>query len=139
MPTRDDENEMTDQDLDQPATRRDLRALRGEVHELGTALRGEIGELGASLRGEMSALEGSLRADIRALDTKIDERTADLRRHFDVTAEQFKAEFKNLFDWTNSTTSGLGTRLDRVETTHEARLTSVELRVTRLERRRKSH
>jgi len=114
MPTHDDDQAMTDQDLDQPATRRDLRAL------------------------EMR-LDAKFDAKLANLDAKLDGRTAELRRHFDLTAEAFRAEFRNLFDWTNATATSLGTRLDRVETSHESRLTSVELRVTRLERRRKPH
>mgnify|MGYP001490938035 CR=1 FL=1 len=73
------------------------------------------------------------------MDAKLAAQNAELRRHFDLTAENFRAEVRNLFDWTNATTSSLGTRLERVETSHETRLTSVELRVTRLERRRKTH
>jgi hypothetical protein len=96
MPIPGDDHPMTDQDLDQPATRRDLRALE------------------TALRDDMRALEATL-------DVKFDERTAELRRHFDLTAENFRAEFRNLFDWTNATTSSFGTR------------------VTPFERRRKTH
>ena len=81
---------MPEDDLDQPATRRDLIALREE-----------------------------------------------LRTHFNVVAEQFKAEFKNLFDWTEATTSTIGTPLDGVENDHGSRLTSLETRVTRIEQRHK--
>jgi len=61
----------------------------------------------------------------------------DLRRHFDVVAESFNAQFGQLFDWTQTTTSTLGARVDRLEENHETRVGSLELRVTRLERRRK--
>jgi hypothetical protein len=84
------EDDMTDADLNQPATKRDLRALREELRQ------------------------------------HIDERSAELRRHFDVTAESFKSDFANLFDWTQSTTSTMGKRIDGVQS-----------RVTRLERRSK--
>ena len=136
MATDEHDSAMTDQDLDHPATRRDLRTLE-------VATRRGLRALETVLRDDMRALEARLEAKLEAkLDAKLDainERTAELRRHFDVTAENFRTEFMNLFDWTNSKTSSLGTRLDRVETSHETRLTSVELRVTRLERRRKTH
>jgi hypothetical protein len=82
---------MRDQELDQPATRRDVLALEEK-----------------------------------------------LRSHFDVVAESFRADFANLFDWTKVTTSAIGERLDGLEHNDANRLTSVESRVTRLERRRKS-
>jgi len=93
-----DFEDMTDAELDQPATRRDVRELRTDVD---TKL-------------------GELRADF-------DARFGELRRHFDVVAESFRADFANLFDWTQSTTSTMGTRIDGLDS-----------RVTRLERRRKN-
>jgi len=94
--------------LDQPATRRDILELRRE-------LRGEM----AALRTEMTgALEGHIVA---------------LRLHFDVAAESFKADFRNLFDWTQATTASGSARLDRVDRDHGKRLSSLELRVTSLE------
>jgi hypothetical protein len=98
----DREDEMIDAELDQPATRRDIHELRHELrHELATA------------RHE--------------LERRLDDRSAELRRHFDVVAESFKADFANLFDWVQSTTSTIGERVDGLES-----------RVTRLERRRKT-
>ncbi len=100
-----DENEM-DAHLDQPATRRDVRELRTDVGELRDATRRDLIEL-----------------------------REELRRHFDVVAESFKTEFKNSFDWAEATTSSTGTRVDEIEAEHGARLSSLELRVTRLEHR----
>lgn len=153
---------MLDQDLDQPATRRDLRAfgasLREEIHAGDAALREEMrGEMRASnaalrdemhagdaaLRDEMRAgnvaLESSLRGELRTLEERMARRFDELRTHFELTAENFRAEFRNLYDWTLATTSSLGARLDHVEQNHGTRLLSVETRVTRLERRRKSN
>ena len=99
---------MREQDLDQPATRRDVQAL-----------------------------ETATRRDLLALEARVDTRFDELRRHFDVVAESFKTEFRNLFDWTQTTTSTLGGRLDRLEVDHQARVGSVELHVAQLERLRK--
>jgi hypothetical protein len=73
-----------------------------------------------------------VRDEVRAY---VDARYQELRRHFDVVAESFRAEFKNLFDWTEATTSSTGARVDEIDSEHGARLSSLELRVTRLERR----
>ncbi len=75
-------------------------------------------------------IQPATKRDLRTLREElrqhIDERSAELRRHFDVTAESFKSDFANLFDWTESTASTMGKRIDGVES-----------RVTRLERRSK--
>lgn len=133
------DNEMRDQDLDQPATRRDLRAVE-------VSLREEIRAGDASLRDEVRAGDAALREELRqelsARDQRferIDQRFDELRAHFDLTADNFRAEFRNLYDWTVATTSSLDARLDHVEKDHGTRLLSVETRVTRLERRRKSN
>ena len=39
----------------------------------------------------------------------------DLRRHFDVVNENFKSEFKNLFDWAEATTSSTGAHVGGLE------------------------
>jgi hypothetical protein len=114
-------DEMPEEDLDQPSTRRDIRALDKSLCE------------------EMILREAAIRAEIRARDERIDERFDELRRHFDLIVESFKTEFRNLYDWTHATTSALSARLDHVENDHGTRLLSVETRVTRLERRRKSN
>ena len=84
------EDDMSDAELDQPATKRDLRSLRDELRQ------------------------------------HMDDRSAEIRRHFDLISENFRSEFANLYDWTQSTTSTMGTRIDKIES-----------RVTRLERRPK--
>ena len=95
---------MTTLDLDQPATRRDILELRGEIADLRT-------EITAALEGQIAAL----------------------RLHFDVVAESFKADFRNLFDWTQATTASGGARLDTIERDHGNRLSGLELRVASLE------
>src|SRR2546425_10241139 len=66
-----DFKDMTEAELDQPATRRDLRELWSHV----------------------------------------DASSEEVRRHFDVVYEKFRADFANLFDWTQSTTSTMGKRI----------------------------
>ena len=110
---------MTTPDIDQPATRRDLLELRSELRG---ELRGEIGGLRNELRGEINSLRSDLTAQILQLHT-----------HFDVVAESFRADFRNLFDWTQATTSSLGGRLDVVERDHGKALNTLDLRVRSLE------
>jgi len=89
--------DMKDEELDQPATRRDLLELRAELtSELVTVFSDALDRRTSELR--------------RALD----ERTSELRRHFDVIAESVKSDFSNLFDWTQATTSTTGA-IDRLE------------------------
>jgi hypothetical protein len=115
MPDRDDE--MTDHELDQPATRRDLRH---EVLGLAEKLR----SLERHFDDRLSDQNEELR---RHLDDRLKSQSEELRRHFNIVAESFKADFANLFDWAQSTTSTMGSRIDGVES-----------RVPRLERRRKN-
>jgi len=105
MPDR----EMTDAELSQPATKRDLLDLRRE-------LRADFDE-------QLTSTSESLRTDFTE---KLTSTRDELRLHFDIVAERFHSDFANLFDWTQSTTSTIGTRVDDLET-----------RVTRLEQRRK--
>ena len=61
-------------------------ALRTEI----TTLRGEVG----TLRDEVDTLRdevGALRVDVRALDVKLDRTVAEIRHHFDVTADALRA------------------------------------------------
>jgi hypothetical protein len=118
--------------LDQPATRRDVR-------EGDAATRRDLRVVDAALRGEIRAVDTSLRGEIRRLEERMDRRFDELRTHFELTAEHFRSEFRNLYDWTIATTSSLDVRLGHVEKDHGSRLLSVETRVTRLERRRKSN
>jgi len=100
------------EDLDRPATRRDLVALE------------------AAMKADLGALQAAMKADQVALETR-------LRRHFDVVVEAFKTEFGSLYDWTHATVSSLDKRVGHLETDHGGRLLGVETRVTRLEKRRK--
>ena len=77
---------MLEEDLDQPASRRDLRALERRM-----------------------------------------------KRHFDTVAEQFKSEFKMLYDWTMANTTSLDKRVEALETGHGARLTDIETRLLGVE------
>jgi hypothetical protein len=134
MPDR----EMTDAELDLPATKRDVLDLHRELTSTGDELRADFSEQLTSLRADISGQLGSMRAEFDgklastrdALRTHFEEQLAstrdELRRHFDVVAERFHSDFANLFDWTQSTTSTTGPRVDDLET-----------RVTRLEQRRK--
>ena len=69
-------------------------------------------------------------ADFRS---EMNERFEGMRRHFDITAEHFRSECRNLFDWVHVTVDSQGARIDHREQAHGARLDAVELRVTRLE------
>jgi hypothetical protein len=144
-------------DLDRPATLRDLRDLRVELRselrsEFRSELRSELQRFATKeeLRTELAALRAELAtkvelqaakeelrtemssgfADLRAY---IDFSSTTLRNHFDLTAENFRTEFRGLFDWVHANTTSLATRVEALETGHGARLTSVETRVTRLE------
>ena len=139
---------MLDQDLDQPATRRDLLALeRATRHDLLTheeAMRGDLRVHEEATRRDLHAHQEGTRRDLQehkeatrgdliALEVRVDQRfdqlagrMEDLRRHFDMVAESFKTQFNNPFDWTRATTSTLGTRVDRLENDHNTRVGSVE-------------
>ena len=101
----DDENAMN---LDQPATRLDIRDVREEIQQLRQELRQEL-----------------------------ESRFEDVHRHIDVSMEAFKSEFANLYGWTQLTTSTLGRRVDSMERGQDSRLSALEHRVTRLEVKRK--
>ena len=59
----------------------------------------------------------------------------ELRTHFDVVAESFKNDFRNLHDWVEANTKGLARRIDTIETEHGARLPGLETRMSRREAR----
>ena len=124
---------MLDQTLDQPATRRDLLALETATRGDLLALEMRVGERFDQVDRRFEQLETRIDKRFEQIDGTLD----NLRRHFDVVNESFKTEFRNLFDWTTTTTSSLGVRLDRLEEDHHTRMESVELRVTRLEPRPK--
>ncbi|MBI3400919.1 MAG: hypothetical protein HY048_05825 [Acidobacteria bacterium] len=112
------DDEMLDQDLDQPATRRDLHAfavslreemragdaaLREEMRAGDTALREEMRAGDAALREEMragdAALDASLRGEIHARDERIDQRFDEMDRRFDAMDRRFD-ELRAHFDLT---------------------------------------
>ena len=149
-----DGDSMPDETLNQPATRRDLLnlevATRGDLLALEARVDKQFEESAArvdkrfeqidrrfeQIDGRFEQIDGRFEQIDRRFE-QIDGRFDELRRHFDLTSESFKAEFRNLFDWVQATTSTLEKRLDRLEKDHHARVGSVELRVTRLERHRK--
>ena len=122
----DDPNDMTSIDLDQPATRRDLLELRREIVGVRGELRGDITDLRKELRGEIAGLRTELTEELTGQLTQ-------LRSHFDLVAEAFRADFRNLFDWTHATTESLDRRLHVVERDHGQALSNLDLRVTSLE------
>jgi hypothetical protein len=112
------------EDLDQPATRRDLQefATRRDFEEFAT-------------RRDLE--EFATRHDFAALEARLDARFDELHRHFDVSVEAFRADIRNIIDFTTATTTSLSGRVETLENNHGRRLTSLELRTTRLERRKK--
>ena len=133
------------EDLDRPATRRDLLALdaatKGDLRALEAATKADLRAFQAATKDDLRALEAETKGDLLALqaETKGDLLALEtrLRRHFDVVVEAFKTEFGSLYDWTHATVSSLDKRVDHLETDHGGRLLGVETRVTRLEKRRK--
>jgi len=111
------------EDLDRPATRRDLVALEA-------ATKADLSEFQAAMKADLGEFQAAMKADQLAVETR-------LRRHFDVVVEAFKTEFGSLYDWTHATVSSLDKRVGHLETDHGGRLLGVETRVTRLEKRRK--
>ena len=120
-------------DLNAPASRRDLAATRADLTGELRTLRHDV----ADFRAEFDGFRKDLDRRFSELEHRFETHVADLHRHFDVVAESFKTEFKNLFDWTQATTTGAGTHVDDVEREHERRIGKLETRVTRLERREK--
>ena len=91
------------------------------------------------LREELEAVLKTLatKEDLKAYPTReeMNRRFDELRTHFDVVAESFKSEFKNLHDWVEANTKGLARRIDTIETEHGARLLGLETRMSRREAR----
>jgi uncharacterized membrane-anchored protein YhcB (DUF1043 family) len=87
-------------------------------------------------RGE---LREELEAVLQTLATKEDLKAMrdELRTHFDIVAENFKSEFKDLHDWVAANVNSLATRVETIETDHGARLFGLETRMTRQEARPK--
>ena len=106
------------EDLDRPLTVREFREFRVDL------------EARFATKDDLKAF--ATKEDLKAFATKDDlkatrdELRDELRRHIDMMVENFRTEFKNLYDWTVATTNGLDTRTGALET-----------RVTRLETRRR--
>jgi hypothetical protein len=126
--------------------RREFRDLKRDFHDLKRDFHDF--RVGVNARMETFATKEELRAGLEAVRSDLAEGFAEmrayveasvisseerLRTHFDVVAESFRSEFRNLYDWTHTNISGVATRVDSLETTHGARLESLDLRVTRLE------
>jgi hypothetical protein len=144
------------EDLDRPATRRDLVALEGatkrdllalegatkrDLLALEAATKADLSALQAAMKADLSAFQAAMKADLGEFQAamKADQLAVEtrLRRHFDVVVEAFKTELGSLYDWTHATVSSLDKRVGHLETDHGGRLLGVETRVTRLEKRRK--
>ena len=98
-------------DLDQPVTRRELRA--------------ELQALRAELRGEL--------ASQAALDAAMKSLRDELRTHFNIVAESLRGDIHNMFDWMKANINGVTTRVDALETGHGTRFAGLETPVTKLE------
>ena len=92
-------------DLDRPVTRRELReeltALRAELRASNQELRTEMATGFAEMREYVGFSVKSLRDELRV--------------HFDLTAEGFRSDFRNLYDWTLATATSLAARVDALE------------------------
>jgi hypothetical protein len=58
-------------DGDEPATKRDLAVLRGEMREMGGQLRGEMREMGDQIRGEMREMGDQIRGEMREMEQRL--------------------------------------------------------------------
>ena len=130
--------------LDQPVTRRELRA---ELQDLRAELRADF-----ATKAELQAVKVELQAGTEQLRTEVSAGFAEmrgyvdfsvrslrdeLRTHFDVIAESLRGDIRNMFDWMKANINGATTRVDALETGQGARLTTLETRVTMLEAERK--
>ena len=144
---------MLNEELDTPATRRDLAALGERFERRFEQIDRRFEQTDTRFEQidrrfeEMDTRFEQIDRRFEQMDTRfeqidrrfeqMDTRFDEVKHHFDVVAESFKSDFANLFDWTKTTTSGLTERVNRLEQDHGGRLTSVELRLTRLEQQRK--
>lgn len=110
-------------DPDRPVTRRELR------EELEAVLRT------LATKDDLKAF--ATKEDLKAYPTRdeMNARFDELRTHFNVVAESFKSEFRNLHDWVEANTNSLAARVEKIETGHGARLLALETRMTRCEAR----
>jgi hypothetical protein len=119
-----DSNDMSD--LDRPVTHRELRTeLQGFRQELLAELRAEFATKAELqlVRADLQAGTEQLRAETSAgfaemrayVDSSLKSVRDELRVHFDLTAERFRSEFRNLYDWTLATTTSLATRVEALE------------------------
>ena len=117
-------------DLDRPVTHRELRSeLEAVLKTLATK-----DDLKAfATKEEQEALRGEMAAGFADMRAYVEFSTSELKRHFDIVAENFRDQFANLYDWTLATTTALGNRTSALEVGQR----TLETRVTRLESRRK--
>ena len=127
-------------DLDQPVTRRELRA---ELHEFRAELRAEF-----ATKAELQSVKADLQTGTEQLgremsagfaemrnyvDFSVKSVRDELRTHFDIVAESIRADIHNMIDWMKANINGVTSRVEALETGHGARLTAPETRVTKLE------
>jgi hypothetical protein len=130
-----DSDDMTD--LDQPVTRRELRAeLQQFLLDLRVELRAdfatkeELRTTSDELRTEMSLGFAEMRGYV---DFSAKTVRDELRTHFDVVAESLRSDIRNIVDWLKANHASIAIRVDGLETGHGTRLTELETRVTKLE------
>jgi hypothetical protein len=131
-------------DLEQPVTRGELRA---ELRELRLDLRAELFATKEELRSELAAMKTELRGELASkaaleaakielrhhIDATMKSFRDELRTHFDIIAESLRGDMRNMFDWMKANINGVTGRVDALETGHDARLTVLETRMTKLE------
>jgi hypothetical protein len=118
-------------DLDQPVTRRELRAeLQQFLLDLRVELRADFATK-EELRTATDELRTELSlgfADMRGyVDFSVKSVRDELRTHFDVVTESLRSDIRNMVD------ASIAIRVDALETGHGTRLTELETRVTKLE------
>jgi hypothetical protein len=70
----------------------------------------------------MHDLAGGLRSEIRVVDEKVDRRSVDLKRHFDVVGESLRSDIRTVAEGFVSTNE----RLDRIESAMSERFGELE-------------
>ena len=112
------------EDLDQPASKRDLTSL-------GSELRAEMSSLGSDLRAEISSLNSSINEKLEILRTEQNHRYDDLvERISDGQTELLKA----FYSYATGTNKRMA-ELEGNEGAFRSRLATIEDRILEVERR----
>jgi len=121
------------EDLKAFATKEDLKAFATKEDLKAFATKEDLKAFATKEDLKLYATKEDLKA--HPTREEMNRRFDELHTHFDVVAESFKSDFKNLHDWVEANIHGLARRLDTVETEHGARLLSLETRMSRREAR----